>query len=84
MIWFLAHPDPSHVSKRDLRHTGRLRKRDMLTGEGAGVGGGAESYDRNKAWTSINHSIFSDVYFQSEKGFNPLVARVFSYLRIYM
>ncbi len=41
MIWLLAHPLPfSHVSKLDLRHTGRLKKRDnLLTGEGReGVG----------------------------------------------
>jgi len=37
MIWFLAHllPSPSPVSKLDLPHTGRLRKRDnLLRGEG--------------------------------------------------
>ncbi len=33
----------------------------LLTGEGEGEGGrGAESYDRKKAWASINHSILSD------------------------
>jgi hypothetical protein len=59
MIWLLSHPfpPPSPVSKLDRRHTGRLRKRDkLLTGEG---GRGAESYDGEKAWSSINHSLFS-------------------------
>ncbi len=39
MIWFFSHPlpPPSPVSKLDLRHTGRLRKRDNLLTEG-GVG----------------------------------------------
>ncbi len=31
----------------------------LLTGEGKGVARGAKSYDRKKAWTSINHSILS-------------------------
>ncbi len=31
----------------------------MLTGEGEGGGGGAESYQRKKACSSINHSIIS-------------------------
>jgi hypothetical protein len=44
------HP-PSLVSKLDRRHTGIFRKRDnMLTGE---------AYDREKAWSHINHSILS-------------------------
>ncbi len=61
----LAPPStPSHlspVSKLDRRHTGRLRKRDnLLTGEGGWGGGGAKSYDGEKAWSSINHSKLSD------------------------
>jgi hypothetical protein len=41
------------------RHTGRLRKTgNLLTGE-EGRGRGAESYDRKKAWPSLNHSILS-------------------------
>jgi hypothetical protein len=59
MIWFLA---PSSVSKLDRRHTGRLRKINIMTlrtGEGWVCGAGAESYDRKKAWFSIKHSIVS-------------------------
>jgi hypothetical protein len=49
---FLPPPPSSPVSKPDRQHTGRLRKRDnLLTGEG---GGGAKSYDGEKAWSSIN------------------------------
>jgi hypothetical protein len=57
----LAQPfPPSPVSKLDRRHTGRLRKRDnLLTREIKGVGRGADSCDRKKAWSSINHSILS-------------------------
>ncbi len=61
MIWLLPLPFPptSPVIKLDRRHTGRLNKRDnLLTGERRGGGWrGAESYDRQKAWASINHSI---------------------------
>jgi hypothetical protein len=63
MVRLLAHPlpPPSPVSKLDPRHTGRLRKRDnMLPGKREEWGGrGAESYDRKKAWPSINHSLLS-------------------------
>jgi hypothetical protein len=56
-------PSPSPVSRIYLRLTGRLRKGDsLLMGEaGEVVGRGAESYDRKKAWSSINHSIHSDI-----------------------
>ncbi len=50
---------PLHVSKLDLRHSGRLRKRDnWLTGGGSGED---KSYDRKKAWSSKNYSILSDL-----------------------
>ncbi len=59
---------PSLVIKLDRRHTGRLRKIDcLLSGGKEGGGPGAESYDRAKAWSSINHSMISpllDTYFQ--------------------
>ncbi len=48
------------LSKLDQWHTGRLRKRDSLqTGGGEWGGWGAKSYDGEKAWASVNHSIFS-------------------------
>jgi hypothetical protein len=62
MIQLHAHPLPLPypVNMLDLRHTGRLRKNgNLLMGEGEGGGCGAESYDRKKAWPSINHSILS-------------------------
>ncbi len=53
-------PDPlSQVRKLDRRHTGRLRKRNnILLGDGGQGGvGGDKSYDGEKAWSSVNHSI---------------------------
>ncbi len=59
MIWLLAHTLlSSTVRKLDRRHTERLSKiNNFLTGGGRGqvVGErGGESYDRKKAWSSIN------------------------------
>ncbi len=52
-------PPLSPVSKLDQRDRGRRRKKDtLLTGE-CGGGGGGISYDREKAWPSIKHSILS-------------------------
>ncbi len=52
VVWFTVvppHPSypPSLVSKPDWRHKGRLSNRR------------AETYDGEKAWSSINHSILS-------------------------
>jgi hypothetical protein len=59
MIRLLPHPVPT-ISEIDRRHTGRMRKRDiLLTEKGGGGGGGAQSCDGEKAWSSINHSILS-------------------------
>jgi hypothetical protein len=60
MIWLLPYPlPPSPVSKLG---TGWLRKRDnLLTGEG-GKGGGKKSYDGEKAWSSMNRSVLSDLH----------------------
>jgi hypothetical protein len=50
MIWLLAHPlQPPSL---DWRHTGRWER-------GEGGRGGAETYDRKKARSSINHSLLS-------------------------
>jgi hypothetical protein len=55
-------PNPFPVSKLDGRHTGRLRKRDnLLTGETGRDGGGAKLYDGEKARSSLNHSIISEL-----------------------
>ncbi len=53
------------------RHTGRLRKRDnLLTGEGEGGGGGAKSYDGEKAWYSKKHALLSG-YLNCINGLEP-------------
>jgi hypothetical protein len=61
ITWLLSHPLPSLPSASSTgRHTGRLRKCDKnLLGEGGEGGEGAKSYDGEKAWSSINHSILS-------------------------
>ncbi len=52
------HPLPpplmSVISTRDIQEEDNL-----LTGEEGEVGGGAESYDGENAWSSINDSILS-------------------------
>ncbi len=64
VVWFgSSHtPSPLNVSKLHWRHTERLRMRDNLLtgwgGGGAGVEIVADSYDRKKAWSFTNHSIF--------------------------
>ncbi len=60
VLRILCALSPSPISELDQQYTGRLRKGDNLpTGEGGGDGGGAKSYDGEKAWPSINHSILS-------------------------
>jgi hypothetical protein len=58
MIWLPPPPlSPSPVSNLDLRHTGRLRKRNnLLTGEGEGVG---EEPNHTTAWYTIHYLILS-------------------------
>ncbi len=65
VLWF-----DSPRLELDWPHTGSLRRGGNLLTGGGGEGGGreAESYDRKKAWSSINHSILS--------GSNPLTARM--------
>jgi hypothetical protein len=59
-----SSPTPSPVIKLDRQHTGRMRKRDnLLKKEGVRGGEGAKSYDSEKAWSSINHSILSAVHY---------------------
>jgi hypothetical protein len=56
-------PPPLSVSKFSLFFSLPICPlSSLLTGEGGlkGVGGGAISYDGEKAWSSINHSILSD------------------------
>ncbi len=51
-----SSPTPSPASKLDRRHTGRQRKRDILS---RGWVGEKPTYDPKKAWSTINHSILS-------------------------
>jgi hypothetical protein len=62
MTWLLQAPLLYPVSKLDGRHTGRMRKRDnLLTGETVRDGGGAKLNDGEKARSSLNHSIISEL-----------------------
>ncbi len=60
-VWFGSTTAPSPVSKLPLFLSLHVcRYSSLLTGETGGGGGcGADSYDRNKAWPSINRSILS-------------------------
>ncbi len=60
MIWLLPHPLQPQLQpvSIDQRHTGRLRKRCREGGGEVRRGSGrAKSYDSEKAWSSINHSM---------------------------
>ncbi len=35
---------------------------ELTDGGGGGGGGGPKSYEGEKAWSSINHSMFADIY----------------------
>ncbi len=72
--YFVPLPLPSVNWTGDIQE-GRPRKRDKLLREGEGGWCGAESYDRKKAWTSINHSILSDTRSLLHVG----VPRMFNY-----
>jgi hypothetical protein len=70
-----SSPPPSPVSKLGRRHRGRLRKRDkLLTGEVVGSGVGAKSYDGEKAWFSLSHSVHSDFDILYCKKFSVIYA----------
>jgi hypothetical protein len=62
IIRLLAHPLPlSPISKLSLLLSLPVcRRSGLLTGEGEGNGGGAKSYDGEKGWPSVNHSLLSD------------------------
>jgi hypothetical protein len=63
MIWLHAYPSPPPRSvSRPATHMKTKKERQLADGRGGGGGGyggeqGAESYDRKKAWYSVNHSI---------------------------
>ncbi len=62
------HPYPP-LSKLDRRHKERMRK-TLADGR---WGGGAESYDRKKAWAPINHSILS-ILCEFQETINPTIS----------
>jgi hypothetical protein len=63
MIMLHALPLPlSHQQARPATHRKTAKERENLITEEGGRGwGGAESYDSEKAWSSIKHSILSAV-----------------------
>jgi hypothetical protein len=70
MTWLLPHPLPSVSSAGDThRKTGK--ERQLADG---GLGGGAKSYDGEKAWSSINHSTHSGIVRESTKAVSPNLA----------
>jgi hypothetical protein len=64
----------------DRRHTRRLRKRyNLLTGKGGdgGIWAGAKSYNGEKAWSSINHSILSGLDYAVVALIRNLYVKIF-------
>ncbi len=62
MIRLLARPPSllSPISKLSLFLSLPVcRRSSLLTGEEEGIGGGAKSYDGEKAWTTLTYSILS-------------------------
>ena len=70
MIWLLPHPH-SHQQVVSLSRSSCVSPVELLTGYGGRGGGGeAKSNDREKAWSSINHSILSGGIFLPHKVHN--------------
>jgi hypothetical protein len=61
MTWLTPPPPLPPVSKLDrATHRKTEKERQLADGlKGGGGNGGAKSYGGEKAWSSINHSIFS-------------------------
>jgi hypothetical protein len=65
VVWFfLPHPPPLPVSRQllvSLSQSSCVSQAELTAGKGreGGGGRGAESYDSEKAWPCINHSILS-------------------------
>jgi hypothetical protein len=54
MIWLLSRQET-----RPATHRKTEKERQLADGRGVGGGGGAKSYEGEKTWPSINHSILS-------------------------
>jgi hypothetical protein len=62
MIWLLPHPLPplpSVSSTAPATHRKTEKERQLSDGIEGWEGGGAKSYDDEKAWSSVNHSVLS-------------------------
>jgi hypothetical protein len=61
IIWLLPQPLPPLPSERPTGDRQEDLERETIadTGEEVGGGGGAKSYDGEKAWSSVNYSILS-------------------------
>ncbi len=57
VTWLLPHPPNPFVSSTDVT-PGKTEKYRQLAARRGG-GGGAKSYDSEKAWSSISHPILS-------------------------
>jgi hypothetical protein len=81
LIWLLAFPPPlSRQQDVSLSQSSlpMCRRSSLLTGEGGRGWGEAKSYERDKAWPSIDHSILSDLsIFSCSRGCSTGIARYF-------
>ncbi len=71
VLWFGSSPNratPFPLSPQQARpaiHRNTEKERQLAVGRGGG-GWGAETYDRTKAWSSINHSIFFGLWYHAK------------------
>ncbi len=71
-------PSPLVSSKLDRRRRGKLRnEREVAEGEREKVVGEEPNHDHKKAWSSINHSVLSEVnpYHRELRWRRPKVGR---------
>jgi hypothetical protein len=59
MIWLLAHPHLSCQQDAALSQSSCVSPVELTDGRGGRGERGAKSYDSEKAWSSINHTILS-------------------------
>jgi hypothetical protein len=61
VVRFGSSPTPSPVSKLDQKTRKTEKERQLADGRWGRGWGGAKSYDGEKAWSSINHSILPGI-----------------------